>query len=161
MTTAASVWMPTAVKKLQAHEPRWRQHAKVCFASLSNSRLEDNWRTWRSPNDHNLASSKCPEVTCRTSCPYEFERDVNGCLTCRCKNPCAMVRNYSNFLCKPKSVLWFIKTLGLSRLLHLSKEHLSFDQYGSQTSGIRTATATIIVTFRDGSILNFGHFYDL
>ncbi|VDP10232.1 unnamed protein product [Heligmosomoides polygyrus] len=46
------------------------------------------------------ASSKCPEVTCRTSCPYEFERDVNGCLTCRCKNPCAMVRNYSNFLWK-------------------------------------------------------------
>lgn len=53
------------------------------------------------------ASSKCPEVTCRTSCPYEFERDVNGCLTCRCKNPCAMVKCQQGSFCVMTAVNCF------------------------------------------------------
>ncbi|VDM81413.1 unnamed protein product [Strongylus vulgaris] len=37
------------------------------------------------------APSSCPEMSCRTSCPYEYERESNGCPSCRCKNPCADV----------------------------------------------------------------------
>ncbi|VDO25270.1 unnamed protein product, partial [Haemonchus placei] len=44
-------------------------------------------------------SHKCPDVVCRTSCPYEFERDANGCRSCRCKNPCAPVKCHQGSYC--------------------------------------------------------------
>ncbi|PIO72370.1 WAP-type 'four-disulfide core [Teladorsagia circumcincta] len=53
------------------------------------------------------AAHKCPDVVCRTSCPYEFERDANGCRSCRCKNPCATVKCHQGSYCVMAAVNCF------------------------------------------------------
>ncbi|KHJ87891.1 WAP-type 'four-disulfide core [Oesophagostomum dentatum] len=52
-------------------------------------------------------SKSCPEVMCRTSCPYDFEREPNGCQSCRCRNPCLEVKCPQGSFCIMTAVSCF------------------------------------------------------
>ncbi|KIH58475.1 WAP-type 'four-disulfide core [Ancylostoma duodenale] len=53
------------------------------------------------------AINTCPDVVCRTSCPYEFEKEPNGCRSCRCRNPCAEVKCPQGSFCVMTAVSCF------------------------------------------------------
>ncbi|KAK6751801.1 hypothetical protein RB195_003304 [Necator americanus] len=52
-------------------------------------------------------ANACPEMICRTACPYDFEKEPNGCPSCRCKNPCAEVKCPQGSFCIMAAVSCF------------------------------------------------------
>uniref|UniRef100_A0A0K0DLK1 Thyroglobulin type-1 domain-containing protein n=1 Tax=Angiostrongylus cantonensis TaxID=6313 RepID=A0A0K0DLK1_ANGCA len=66
----------------------------VCFCvDVANGEEIPGTRTANdTPNCKEPIRGNCPDIVCRTSCPYGMERSEYGCLSCRCRNPCAPVR---------------------------------------------------------------------
>ncbi|VDM58532.1 unnamed protein product [Angiostrongylus costaricensis] len=73
----------------------------VCFCvDVTNGEEIPGTRTANdTPNCKGPIRGRCPDIVCRTSCPYGVERNENGCSSCRCRNPCAPVRCPQGSLC--------------------------------------------------------------